>query len=374
MAGIYADIMTYVNTQTATFISTKTPVVADVLKPAAAAFMSIYVLLHGFAHIRGVVQEPFKEFAIKILKMVAIYAIGINMLNYNELIVDTFVTSPDAIASAIGGGSVSASTVSTLDVILDKSFTTGKGFWDNAGILSGNMGAYIAAFVCWAMGIIVTAYACFLIVLSKVFLACIVAVGPLFIISLWFETTAKFFEAWVAQLANYGLVVVLVTATNVFTIGMFEGTAAQAATLGGNVAIADVFPLVVTALISLLVLAQVPQAAAGLAGGIAMSSYGVGRLLFGHGKQLAGFAGRPAKAAGQKAGAWAGKKISAAYRERRNKIRATRVRSGGGAGRSGSTSMPAGGTSAAGMRQREMRSEARRGSSRRGTGSTRRAA
>lgn len=369
MAGIYAQVMAYVSTQTGTFISTKTPLVAEVLKPAAAAFMSIYIILHGLAHLNGRVQEPLKEFMMKVAKMVAIYAIGINMLNYNEYIVDTFVNSPDAIAAAIGGGSVDASTITTLDSILDSAFKTGKGFWDNAGILNGNIGAYIAAFVCWAMGIIVTVYACFLIVLSKIFLAVIVAVGPLFIISLWFEPTQKFFEAWIAQLANYGLVVVLVTATNVFTIGMFESAATQAAALGGNVSIADVFPLVVTALISLLVLAQVPQAAAGLAGGIAIGSYGVGRMIFGQSKALAGqTVGRAGKAAGTKAGAWAGKKIANAYRERRNRIQGSRSRSGGASGSSGSASAPGGGASAAGQRMRQMRAEARKGSARGGAG------
>lgn len=364
MAGVYSQIMTFVASQTDTFIASKTPLVAGVLKPGVMTLMSVYIILHGFAHIRGVVQEPFKEFMLRVIKMVAVYAIGINMLNYNEYIVDTFVKSPDLIAAAIAGSSDAKATMSTLDTILDSSFTTGKSFWDNAGVFNGNVGAYIAAFVCWAAGIIVTAYAAFLIVLSKVFLSIIVAVGPLFIIALFFEATSKFFEAWVAQLANYGLIVVLVTAANIFTIGMFESAATQAAALGGNVAVADVFPLVVTAIISLLVLAQVPQAAAGLAGGIAVSSYGVGRMLAGVTK---GFAkqtvGKPLSKGGKAAGKYVGRKVMNSYRARRNKI------SGSGGSGSRPTASPA--ASPAAAQQRQLRAESRKSAARgRGAGAT----
>lgn len=62
---------------------------------------------------------------------------------------------------------------------------------------------YMVAILVWGQTILVTAYACFLIVGAKIALAIIMAIGPLFIFSLMFQSTSDFFSRWVQQLANY---------------------------------------------------------------------------------------------------------------------------------------------------------------------------
>jgi len=49
----------------------------------------------------------------------------------------------------------------------------------------------------------------FLIALSSIALAVLLALGPLFFAMLFFDATRRFFGAWIAQLANYGLITVL---------------------------------------------------------------------------------------------------------------------------------------------------------------------
>lgn len=93
--------------------------------------------------------------------------------------------------------------------------------------------------------------------------------------------------------------------------------------------VAHVFPFLATGLVCLLALASVLSIAAGLAGGISLSSFGMGRLVGGvlktmgnkFGKQLIKQTGRSAT--------WAGKKVaragwSAYQRRKSNSIRPTK--------------------------------------------------
>jgi len=72
-------------------------------------------------------------------------------------------------------------------------------------------------------------YAMFLLALSKIALSILLALGPLFIALLFFETTKRFFEAWVAQLANYAFVALLTVLVAALMMQVVATAAQQAA-------------------------------------------------------------------------------------------------------------------------------------------------
>jgi type IV secretion system protein VirB6 len=165
--------------------------------------------------------------------------------------------------------------------------------------------------------------------LSKVALTAILALGPLFIISLLFETTAGYFNSWIRQLSNYFLVPVLVMAVNLLVLKLFS-RAASAAAIANAGEVDQIFPFLVMGLVSLLALASVLAIAAGLAGGVALSAFGMGRLagsvMHRHGPKLIGkgvdYSSRPVRYAGRKA--WGA--TQGAFRGRaKNSISQTRI-------------------------------------------------
>jgi type IV secretion system protein VirB6 len=159
-------------------------------------------------------------------------------------------------------------------------------------LVTGDVGMYLVAIIVWAVTIITTLYACALIVLAKIALSLIISVGPLFIISLLFQPTANFFNSWVQQLANYFMLMVLVIAGNVFVLTLFQRAASTTSGITSTAQIDQIFPFLITGGLSLYVLAQIPNMASGLAGGISLSTYGMGRMglaVFGRGaKSVAG--------------------------------------------------------------------------------------
>jgi type IV secretion system protein VirB6 len=277
---VYQDTLAYVNTVCSGYIGASVAGVASAIAPAAYTLLGLYVILWGLASMRGLIQEPITDAAIRAMKIAFIFGVGIGLASYNVYVTDTFFNAPERLAASLKDSTSNTSAIASLDKILDQGFDIGNAFWAKGGLIDGDFGMYLIACFVWVMTILVTAYACFLIVLAKIALSLVISLGPLFIFSLLFQPTGTFFNSWIQQLANYALLTVLAIMANVFVMDLFVDAADQARGVNRMAEIDRLFPFFVTGGVSLLVLAQIPSIAAGLAGGISLSSYGVGRLGF----------------------------------------------------------------------------------------------
>jgi type IV secretion system protein VirB6 len=115
----------------------------------------------------------------------------------------------------------------------------------------------------------------FLLALSKIALSILLALGPLFVALLFFDTTNRFFESWIAQLANYAFITILTVMMAALMLTLVSSAAQQAAARGGGIEIADAVRVCMAAGLTFLVMRQVMPMAAGLASGLALSSFGV---------------------------------------------------------------------------------------------------
>jgi type IV secretion system protein VirB6 len=124
-------------------------------------------------------------------------------------------------------------------------------------------------------------------------LSVLLALGPLFVALLFFETTKRFFESWIAQLANYGFISILTVLVAALMLRVLSAAAEEAASAGGGIQIAHAVRLCMAAGLTFLVMRQVMPMAAGLASGLALSTFGVlsAALAWGLGSGLRG-AGR----------------------------------------------------------------------------------
>jgi type IV secretion system protein VirB6 len=304
----FTDNLAYIERVCDAYVAEKVAAVAGAIAPAAFTFLGVYVVLWGFASMRGAIKEPLMDMAERVLKISVIFGVGIGLAEYNTVITATFLHGPDEMAAAMTRAPGSSNFTGALDTLLSEGFDIGKQFWAKAGLLRGDVGLYVVAIAVWTLVILVTAYGFFLMALSKVALTAILALGPIFIISLLFETTSGYFNSWVRQLSNYFLVPILVMAVNLLVLKLFSRAASDAAIASAG-DIDQIIPFLVMGLISLLALASVLTIAAGLAGGVSLSSFGMGRLvghhLFRHGRKLIGkgadYSTRPVRYVGRKA-------------------------------------------------------------------------
>lgn len=278
MMLVYQDVLSHVDTIAQSYISANVAVVAAAITPAVVSLLSLYVILWGIASLRGQIQEPITDAAARILKIALVLGIALQLGHYSALIIDTFFSSPERLARMLTGAADQATTVTSLDSIVDRGFKAGSAFWEKGGLISGDFGMYFVALIVWGVTIAVTAYACFLIVLAKIALTLVIALGPLFIVSLLFQPTANFFNAWIQQLSNYGILIILVVGANIFMLTLFEEASTGAAAMTSTVQVDQIFPFVIIGVISLFVLHQLPTIASGLAGGLSLSSGGAGHM------------------------------------------------------------------------------------------------
>jgi len=109
--GFFLNFWTFLQKNVLGVIGTVTENIANSIEPAAVTFGTMYVMIWGYLHLRGAIEEPIKDGATRIFKMAVIFAVAIDLWEYNEVFIDFFVSTPDALSNAILGGNEALTTV-----------------------------------------------------------------------------------------------------------------------------------------------------------------------------------------------------------------------------------------------------------------------
>lgn len=269
--GFFAQFFEWLNAQLLAYVGTKVALVATAIEPAAVTLGTMYVMLWGWMSLQGSIQEPVMHGIKRILMLALIFGVALRLWGYNVVVTETFYRAPDQLAASIVGA---PSTISVIDQVWLDGNLVAEELLRKGSVLSGDFAYYLAGFVVYLLVGLAVVYAAFLLALSKVGVALVLVLGPVFIVMLLFDATKRFFESWLAQLANYGLITVLSLMASALLLSIVKAYAASAVATGGAVTIAESVRLCVSAVLVFLVMRQVPSIAAGLASGIALSSFG----------------------------------------------------------------------------------------------------
>jgi len=257
--------------------STVSPVAAAVGTVARQLFL-LYIIMYGFAMYRGMIREPILDAAFRLMKIALVMSLAIDIGLYSGMVSNNLQALPDYLANLVGNGGTGTDSKDTLDKILSDAINSGTAVWQQGSILppGANPGAYMMAIIIWLSALVCVGYAAFLIILSKVMLAVLLGIGPIFIICLMFESTKKFFEAWLGQALNYCLISALTIAVIKLLFGMYKNAAAStlAASATPDFGFLSVASMLILAVVCFLCLMQIQSVAASLAGGVAVSTMG----------------------------------------------------------------------------------------------------
>jgi len=270
--GFFATFSAWLDGMLLNYVGTNTAKIASLLAPAILVLATVYVMIWGYLQLTGRIEEPFVTGLKRIILLVVILGGSLDLWLYNTLIVDTVFNAPGQLAAGVIGAYDS---VGIIDQII---FSGGDGaslLIQKGGIFNGDFSYYIAGYAIYLVVGLTAIYAMFLLALSKIALSILLALGPLFIALLFFETTKRFFEAWIAQLANYAFITILTVMVSALMLGIVTAAAQQAAAEGGGISIADAVRVCMAAGLTLLIMRQVMPMAAGLASGLALSTFGV---------------------------------------------------------------------------------------------------
>jgi type IV secretion system protein VirB6 len=269
--GFFTTFWAWLNGQLAAYIGTNTALVARSLEPAIVTLATVYVMVWGYLQLVGRVDEPFITGLRRLITLAVVLGCALRLWLYNSLLVDTFYRAPAELAGAIVGAQ---DPVATIDTIWERGGAVAGYLWNNGGVFSGDFGYYVAGAVVWTLVGLLCVYTMFLIALSGIALAVLLALGPLFIALVLFDTTRRFFEAWLAQLATYALITILTVLVAALLLQIVASYAGQTAARGTAIATVDALNMVLVAVLVFLLLRQIMPIASGLAGGVALSTFG----------------------------------------------------------------------------------------------------
>jgi type IV secretion system protein VirB6 len=269
--GFFETFWTWLNTQLDAYVGDNTARVSAAMEPAIVTLATLYVMVWGYLQLTGRIEEPFVSGLKRILTIAVVLGVSLRMWLYNTVIVDTFYQAPAHLAAAIIG---SSDPVHTVDSIWEQGGAVAGYLWSNGGVFRSDFGYYIAGIVVWVLMGLLCVYTMFLIALSHVALAILLALGPFFIAMLLFESTRRLFDAWLAQLANYALITVLTIMAAALLLQVVESYAAQTAARGAAILTVDALNMVLVAVLVFLFMRQVMPIASSLAGGAAFNTFG----------------------------------------------------------------------------------------------------
>jgi type IV secretion system protein VirB6 len=272
----FQTFWTWLNGELASYIGGNTARVAAILEPAVVTLGTVYVMIWGYLQLTGRIEEPFVTGVKRIVTLAVILGMSLHLWLYNTLLVDTFYDAPTEFAAAVVGASDPVQTIDAIwnagGAVADQLFRDG-GHWTHFGYT-------LAGMVVWLIVGALCVYTMFLLALSSVALAVLLALGPFFVAFLLFDTTRRFFEAWLAQLANYALITILTVMVAALMLHLVQSYAQQTQALGTAIRTVDAINMILATVLVFLFLRQVMPIAAGLAGGVTLSSLGaVGRTI-----------------------------------------------------------------------------------------------
>ncbi|HTW37210.1 MAG TPA: type IV secretion system protein [Steroidobacteraceae bacterium] len=269
--GFFATFWSWLNGELVNYIGNNTARLAAALEPAVVTLATIYVMVWGYLQLTGRLEEPLTAGLKRIVVLAVVLGTALHLWLYNSVIVDTFYSAPAELAAAVAGA---ANPVGTVDAIWQSGGLVAGFLWNRGGVFGGDFGFYLAGVLVWIFMGLLCVYTMFLIALSSIASAILLALGPLFIVMLLFDATRRYFEAWIAQLAAYALITMLTVLVGALLLQLVSSYAAQTAARGSAIVTVDALNMVLVAMVVFLLMRQVMPIAAGLAGGVAPSTYG----------------------------------------------------------------------------------------------------
>lgn len=282
--GIATIIEQAVDTMLNTFVSTKSAALCGALTPIAVAGVSLYVMFMGYAIMRGDASDSFQVFFWKVVKISFVCTLALGGGAYQTHVVEFLTGIQGVFFDALGAGATIGGVVDNMGEPYDKLSTA---LWSEAttGMVP-NLSLVFAAILVIVSQAILFVIGLGMYLLAKVAMALVLAIGPAFVLCAMWPVTQKYTEAWIGQVLNYGLLMVLIgTAISLLTSLASQFAQHVLDNLGSTAIMTDCAALLLCSGALAVVMLNVNQIASALAGGVSISGLGreIGRALMNRG-------------------------------------------------------------------------------------------
>lgn len=234
---------------------------ADAVAGPLTTALVLYVALYGYAVLRGAIQEPVRDFAVRSVKLAFIHALAVTPA-YGRFVAEPLGQGlPRFVAQAVTGqaapeiGQAFDTLFAYAAYLAEAAAQEGSAF---------DPAPYGVAAAVFAAGALLAALGFSIALVAKLAVTLLIALGPVFIALALFDATRRFFFGWLSQAVNYLVLLALVLVVLELVLAVMQARWPELRS--GDPVVAG---LVFTALglIGAIFFLQTPAIAAGVAGG-----------------------------------------------------------------------------------------------------------
>ncbi len=231
--------------------------------------------------LRMIAQGDFNppEALIIMFKMVIIGVLTTSWSEFSIFVYKVITNLPSEMAATMLGFGPDDATINIeLDAFIDKSTQGAENILQGASW--SDVGKFIYNAFVWIGMVLFVGYAAFLIILSKMATAVLLAVAPIFILLLIFRQSQHLFEGWLRTALSYALIPLFVYAILALLIALSIAPLANLMekTDGAGIGMSGaIVQYLIFTFVGFLLLLQVTGITANIAGGAALSTMNAGR-------------------------------------------------------------------------------------------------
>ena len=265
-ATIYGDFIDAVTNTANTIAGTMS---AELAAPLTAA-MTLYIILYGIAIMKGAIQEPVLDFAVRGIKLAIIWSLVSSAGDYTAWVGNVINRDLPNFVDALTGGSGTGQLPS--DPVFSKSVGVAERVYQHhvsQGLAGKIIGPVYYAIVMLLGGVVLSGVALMFSLLATVGLTIMAAIGPLYICFALFDATRGWFFSWLGQILNFLMFKLLLYVLSLVIILMLERAVLQTDVLPATLAMFYFAGVTVTGIIFFFLL---PSIAASLSAGAQAST------------------------------------------------------------------------------------------------------
>ena len=265
--ALVTPIFKYMDTVVTSFVSENLTTIINAVSPVVGLALSCTLIVECAFGLVSPNVEPLSTLMQRFLRWGIIISIASAGGMYQKTLAHAALRVPDEFANVLimSGKTTQTGLGSMIDTAVNAGLHDAKEAFSQAGIIRGSIARGVQGVVILGTTGIICGMGAAYMIMAKVLLSICVCLGPIAIYCLLFKATTNLFGKWMGAVIHYGLITVLVAVVFGLAEKFFMNTLKQGA---GSDAILPTLACVLVAVISFLIMKQVPEMASRLSDGV----------------------------------------------------------------------------------------------------------
>ncbi len=242
--------------------------------------LTVYVMFLGYQFLSHSHHFNLNVVTKHLIVMLGVYGLVMNWDLYNTFVYNIFTNEPGNVAKivvdAAGKFKSGQAITQALDAIYAAVMNATINFFGQVNFSAAGVAFLVYGLLVFVIGTLLCVFALLLFVYAKMMMAVALALGPVFILFLLWNSTKGLFSAWLNKLITLALIPIVTSAILALMLSVIDVTLPGIHQSTENLQFYGIAPFLGLSLATTLVLSQVFRIAASLGGGITLTSLSAG--------------------------------------------------------------------------------------------------